>query len=355
MDDQRQSTPLPPSILALLGRSISVQPQQSIASALDLEKCQKLTQHKSEDCMRSHADVSLQPMDTICVRPTGDALDNAGFDSGTEGFHDHPGRELLTGAVLNELATSALELLQAEHLDALHHMDPSTISSRMLHDRHHGTYSAEPLQCSSPAQVERMCVLPALPTSNRIAAHPPLLSERGISTSSLSPVQQGTHVSNLSALQYGAGEVSPLIAQCGSASAQDSLGPIAASNSSNTECPDSCGAGPVLESILREAPACPAFSAADALMSQPTEAGVSAIAATDGAVRHTIGSSLTAGLPFDPRFQRGAPKTPPRKKCESCKALNPTARQYCVSCGGRFNIKQKTRDTSGRKRAGQSV
>ena len=58
-----------------------------------------------------------------------------------------------------------------------------------------------------------------------------------------------------------------------------------------------------------------------------------------------------SGVPFDPRFQRGAPKTPPRKKCEHCAALNPTARQFCVSCGARFNIKQKNRDRDGRKRS----
>ena len=33
-------------------------------------------------------------------------------------------------------------------------------------------------------------------------------------------------------------------------------------------------------------------------------------------------------------------------------ALNPTARQFCVACGARFNIKQKARDRDGRKRAG---
>ena len=37
-----------------------------------------------------------------------------------------------------------------------------------------------------------------------------------------------------------------------------------------------------------------------------------------------------AGSLSDPRFHRSTPKTPPRKKCEHCEALNPTARQFCV-------------------------
>jgi len=41
------------------------------------------------------------------------------------------------------------------------------------------------------------------------------------------------------------------------------------------------------------------------------------------------------------RVHRAAPKTPPRKKCEACGALNPTARQCCCACGTRFIIKQK--------------
>ena len=35
---------------------------------------------------------------------------------------------------------------------------------------------------------------------------------------------------------------------------------------------------------------------------------------------------------------------------EHCEALNPTARQFCVGCGARFNIKQKSKD-AGKKRA----
>ncbi|EOD24380.1 hypothetical protein EMIHUDRAFT_457776 [Emiliania huxleyi CCMP1516] len=41
------------------------------------------------------------------------------------------------------------------------------------------------------------------------------------------------------------------------------------------------------------------------------------------------------------RVHRAAPKVPPRKKCEACGALNPTARQHCCACGTRFVLKQK--------------
>jgi len=54
------------------------------------------------------------------------------------------------------------------------------------------------------------------------------------------------------------------------------------------------------------------------------------------------------------RFARSTPKTPPRKKCEHCAALNPTARQYCLSCGARFNIKQKKSDAPRVKPGGSS-
>lgn len=35
----------------------------------------------------------------------------------------------------------------------------------------------------------------------------------------------------------------------------------------------------------------------------------------------------------------------------SCAAFNPTARQFCVACGTRFPIKDKSRDRNGRKRS----
>lgn len=35
------------------------------------------------------------------------------------------------------------------------------------------------------------------------------------------------------------------------------------------------------------------------------------------------------------------PKTPPRKKCVACQQLNPTARQSCLSCGAKFQMRPK--------------
>lgn len=35
------------------------------------------------------------------------------------------------------------------------------------------------------------------------------------------------------------------------------------------------------------------------------------------------------------------PKTPPRKKCPACSELNPTARQSCIACGAKFQMKPK--------------
>ena len=64
----------------------------------------------------------------------------------------------------------------------------------------------------------------------------------------------------------------------------------------------------------------------------------------------SISQKITSGMAngYDGRLPRSTPKTPPRKKCEHCGALNPTARQFCVGCGTRFNIKQK-RDARNRE------
>ena len=62
-------------------------------------------------------------------------------------------------------------------------------------------------------------------------------------------------------------------------------------------------------------------------------------AAADGDERAGADDGLQAR--GAPRYNN-MPLTGRRKKCEHCTALNPTAQHFCVACGARFNIEQKT-------------
>ena len=72
-------------------------------------------------------------------------------------------------------------------------------------------------------------------------------------------------------------------------------------------------------------------------------AGIAASSASSEA------GTSASGLLTDPLCYRSSKPKTPRKKCEHCGALAPTAKKVCDGCGARFEVKEK--DETSRKRS----